>query len=350
MSSKRLRFYPHFPLLLVLGCSIITQALPLNCPLSPNPPNIISTRQESDQHSAHQNWGCPFSGNSDLYGLGIRLGVYLQLLSTLLANALLSDALREDARNTNAIIMIAIFAGMCSATIKNQINAIEIFIMSTLLMSFLWSDFTPSHISSLVLFDQKRKTIRERMRWSTKKRILSSLGEYEAEDGKMPKVENKPYFAAISRSVFGTAIALYNLWYWLYGRHALLRHDISSSVCIPIVFLETQVELGDNQALFYVIFAVIYAVYEVLFMAWWVYALAPGTLRLMWELGVIAAASVRGCKCATAQMSVKAKVAKWYLEFAKLDGEKLRVFERLRISRVNQERLRNLRLYVPLPL
>ena len=69
----------------------------------------------------------------------------------------------------------------------------------------------------------------------------------------------------------------------------------------------------------------------------------------MWELGVIAAASVWGCKCAMAGMSVKAKVANWYLEFAKLDGEKLRMLERLKVSRVNQERLRNLRLYVLLP-
>ena len=93
-------------LLAILYLCPLPQALPLDSPL-------ISRRQSQTQSQSssqethkgpHPNWGCPFPGNSDLYGLGIRLGVYLQLLSTLLANALLSDALREDARNTNAII------------------------------------------------------------------------------------------------------------------------------------------------------------------------------------------------------------------------------------------------------
>ena len=101
--------------------------------------------------------------------------------------------------------MIAIFAGMCSATIKNQINATEIFIMSTLLMSFLWSDFTPSHISSLVLFDQKKNMVTEPMR-TRREEILSSehssSDEIDGERTTKVKVENKPYFAAISRSVF----------------------------------------------------------------------------------------------------------------------------------------------------
>jgi|SRR6266536_1330977 len=94
----------------------------------------LSPRGDSEEHP---NWGCPFAGNSDLYGLGIRLGVYLQLFSTLLANAFLSRSLREDAHNTNAIIMIALFAGMANATIRGQLNAVEIFVMSTLLTTFL---------------------------------------------------------------------------------------------------------------------------------------------------------------------------------------------------------------------
>jgi hypothetical protein len=331
---------------------MLSQALPLTPSHSPNPPpSLLPTRQEPEKHENREaNWGCVFAGNSDLYGLGIRLGVYLQLLSTLLANALLSDALREDARNTNAIIMIAVFAGMSSATINNQINAIEIFIMTTMLMSFLWSDFTPSHISSLVLFDGgRRKTIKERMTWTTKERLesLKSNSKEKLDAGEQTiEVENKPYFAAISRSVFGTAIAIYNLWYWLYGRHALLKHNISSDVCIPIVFLQTQIVLGNNQALFYVIFSVFYALYEGLFMAWWVYVLAPGTLKLLWELAVIALFSVFGCRCAKTEMTVHQKITKWYLGFARLDRGALRIFEWVRISRVNQERLRNLRLYV----
>jgi hypothetical protein len=318
MSLHRRRSNILLALFTILSFSMAVQALPLSS-------------QPSDTHykNEHPNWGCSFSGNSNLYGLGIRVGVYLQLLSILLANALLSKELREDARNTNAIIMIAIFAGMVNATIKTQMNAIEIFVMSTLLMSFLWSDFTPSHISSLVLFNHsKEKTAHKR---TITKQTVSSLSISSSSSNQASQqgvaateVENKPYFAAISRSVFGTAIAIFNVWFWLYSRHTLLKNGIDNPVCIPIVFLQTQIALDTNQALFYVIVSIIYAAYEVLFMGWWLYVLAPGTLRLFWELSVIAMASIFHCKCEKADISVQAKVAKWYLEFARLDQGALR--------------------------
>ena len=68
------------------------------------------------------------------------------------------------------------------------------------------------------------------------------------------------------------------------------------------------------------------------------------TVRLVWELGAIGVASVWGRKCMKAEMSVKEKVAKWYLSFARLDADVMRVWEWCRISRVNQERLRKARL------
>ena len=47
-------------------------------------------------------------------------------------------------------------------------------------------------------------------------------------------------------------------------------------------------------------------------------------------------------------MSVKEKVAKWYLNFARLDHGALKIFTQIQVSRENQERLWGLRLYVPL--
>jgi hypothetical protein len=332
---------------LLLFFSVSAQALPLN-------PEI----QNSSAHqNAHENWGCSFEGNSDLYGLGIRLGVYLQLLSTLLANGFLSNELREDARNTNAIIMIAVFAGMASATINNQTNGIEIFVMTTLLISFLWSDFTPSHISALLFEQTEKEPPKDRKTWRlnipAESEIASTSSSMQKDgdaggDTEELEVENKPYFAAISRSVFGTAIALFNAWYWLHSRHTLLKNNIDDPLCIPIVFLETQIALGTNQALFYVITSVIYAVYEVLFMCWWIFILAPGILRLLYELLMIGLASVCRCKRARTEMTVNQKIAKWYLSFARLDAGTLRVFSSFRISKQNQARLRNMRAYVRL--
>jgi hypothetical protein len=42
---------------------------------------------------------CIVAGNPDLYGLGIRLGVYTQLLSSVLANHY-HDEIMKDARDT----------------------------------------------------------------------------------------------------------------------------------------------------------------------------------------------------------------------------------------------------------
>jgi hypothetical protein len=98
-----------------------------------------------------------------------------------LANALLPDNIIEDARNTNAIIMIAVFAGMASAPIKGNMNAVGIFVMSTLLMYFLWSDFTPSHISYVVLWDCEPPKRRMFEYYRSTEKILEEMEQAELE-------------------------------------------------------------------------------------------------------------------------------------------------------------------------
>ena len=323
--------------------------------------SLLSPRGDSEKHP---NWGCPFTGNSDLYGLGIRLGVYVQLFSTLLANAFLSRSLREDAHNTNAIIMIAIFAGMANATIRGQLNGVEIFVMSTLLTAFLWSEFTPRHISSIVLFDSagtsrdgvnKKRLAREArekkqkigvnqaMIWGYSKMVADELSPTTNSRYPVP-TEKKSYFAALARSVFGTAFAVFNLWYWFYGRHVYLKNGIENPVCQPTIFLHMQIELEGLQPLFYVILAVGYGLWEVTFMTWWVVVLAPGTARLVYNLVSIVVTSVFRLKFRRLER-IRKTFAVWYLGFARLDERKLRVFEYLRMKPETQERIRRMKLY-----
>jgi hypothetical protein len=324
--------------LLFLGLCIVTQA-------SPAAPSIRGEAHVLEPRGPDPNAGCPFPGNSDLYGFGIRIGIYLQLLSTLLANSTLSDQLRDDAHNTNAIIMIALFAGMVNATVKNQLNAVEIFVMCFLLMAFLWSDFTPRHISSYVLVrgeQRRRLKMKERVSWTIPPEFLNY---HQEEADEIAKTKNS-YFAAIARSTFGTAIAVYNLWYWLYARHPLLKHGISDEKCKPVVFLQARVELGGNQVMLYVIFAVANALFEVVFMAWWLFVLTPGTLRLFYELVTIT--SVALCTWNLSKLRrIKKKAAIWYLGFARLNATNLKVFERVKMRRSTMDKLARFRLYAP---
>jgi len=286
---------------------------------SPLPPQTYRDLHLFGRDEKHPLWGCPFEGNSDLYGLGIRLGVYLQLFSTLLANSFCSDSVREDARNTNAIIMIAVFAGMANATARGNMNSVEIFVMSTLITAFMWSACTPGHISRVVLLD-----IETPKAWT---------------DEEIETKERKSYFAAIARSIFGTALATYNLWYWLYGRHQFLHNGISNLECKPTVFLQTQIILDGYQPTFYVILAVGYAIWEVFFMAWWVFVLLPPTVYLLYEIisiGITAPFKYQR----SASVEIRRKIAQWYIGFARLNARSLRTFDRVRISPETQAKFR----------
>jgi hypothetical protein len=293
-------------------------------------PSLISARGEP----GHPNWGCAFTGNSDLYGLGIRLGIYLQLLSTLLANDLLTLEVQEDAKTTNAIIMIAVFAGMASATWQGNMNSVEIFVMSILLSAFLFGDFSPPHIGRFTLLEGDGETL-----------IRGICGFKKNEQQEQEAKERKRYFATIARSCFGTAKAVFDIWYWFYGRNVLLRNNIESTVCEPVIFLNTQILLSGYQPILYIILAVAFAIYEVTFMAWWLFVLSPGTFRLLYEFITISFLAI--CTYQPSRLGeLREKSAHWYLGFAKLRPKELRMFDRVRMSHETQKKVRKWIMYV----
>jgi len=309
----------------LLSFLTVAQASPVSAQSS-----LISARGEP----GHPNWGCAFSGNSDLYGLGIRLGIYLQLFSTLLANDLLTVEVQEDAKTTNAIIMIAVFAGMASATWQGNMNSVEIFVMSILLSAFLYGDFSPPHIGRFTLLEGDGATLMRGMHGFKKK-----------EEKEQEAKETKRYFATIARSCFGTAKVVFDVWYWLYGRNILLRNNIESTVCEPVVFLNTQILLSGYQPILYIILAVTSAIYEVTFMAWWLFILSPGTFRLFYEFITISFLAI--CTSQPSRLGeLREKTAHWYLGFARLRPKELRMFDRVRMSNETQKKVRKWIMYV----
>ena len=78
---------------------------------------------------------CGFSGNSDLYGIGIRLGYYTQALSVWFANYfVLSEA--QVLRSVNLLFLVALFIALAWLSHQpQQTHAIEVFLLLRLLFA-----------------------------------------------------------------------------------------------------------------------------------------------------------------------------------------------------------------------
>ncbi|KAE8442538.1 hypothetical protein EG329_003253 [Mollisiaceae sp. DMI_Dod_QoI] len=76
---------------------------------------------------------CDWSGNPDLYGPGIRIGLYLQWFATIITTALLPEK-ELSAHGLAMLMQIAVFAGLGFVTTGNKTNAVEIIITLWLLV------------------------------------------------------------------------------------------------------------------------------------------------------------------------------------------------------------------------
>ena len=94
-----------------------------------------------------------FSGNPDLYGLGIRLGIYLQWISSLLTNSLLPEGV-SDSLDTNSIFLFAVFIAIAAATNASEgLRPVEAFIMLQLCFGYLLSVLSVSGLKLILLSD-----------------------------------------------------------------------------------------------------------------------------------------------------------------------------------------------------
>lgn len=95
-----------------------------------------------------------FEGNDDLYGLGIRIGIYLQWVSSLLTSLLLPTG-ASDYLDTNSIFLFAVFIATATATQRNGgLHPAEAFIMLQLCFGFLLSVLSVSGFRLALLRDK----------------------------------------------------------------------------------------------------------------------------------------------------------------------------------------------------
>lgn len=81
---------------------------------------------------------CGFDGNSDFYGLGIRLGIYLQWITTLLAHLFFDEAIPGNLE-LNCVFLIAVSAATLVATRAGTVRPAECLVLLHLCFGFVFS-------------------------------------------------------------------------------------------------------------------------------------------------------------------------------------------------------------------
>ena len=81
---------------------------------------------------------CVFDGNPDFYGLGIRIGIYLQWIIAYLANHFLREAVDSNLE-TNTIFLLALFIATAVTTADNTVQTAELVVLLHLCFGFLFS-------------------------------------------------------------------------------------------------------------------------------------------------------------------------------------------------------------------
>ena len=104
-----------------------------------------------------------FAGNTDLYGLGIRTGLYLQWLSSLLANNTLPET-RQDIQKVYLVFSMAI----CFATVISSFSKVCIFAIEIEIMYWMyWGGFVCVFASSLCPIQLGSKSKWIKLKWTT---------------------------------------------------------------------------------------------------------------------------------------------------------------------------------------
>jgi hypothetical protein len=175
---------------------------------------------------------CTHVGNTDLYGLGIRLGVYLQLFSTLIANHFLVE-ISQAVWDANAVFLVAIFVAVVkSSTGSNTIASFEAFVMLQMLLAFVLAVFNVTG-AKWRNFDLMTKQSHVRFR-------SSPLGSF-------------------TRSTLTTGIACYQVWFWLRGIDVLGQ----SERCATFVFLFARVNIRSKAVIIFKVLSLLYLIVRV---------------------------------------------------------------------------------------
>lgn len=192
---------------------------------------------------------CQWDGNADLYGVGVRVGLYAQWVATLLTTVFDSRSER-GLRTANLIIQLAIFLGMCTE-----------------------STDTNSHPAASVI---------------TQFLLCGSLSSVTG-DG----ISHLRSLSGVARVAFYIALSAYGCWFWYVGIDVMRRRSDDAS-CGEIAFLGGTTFDGWFRVLGKVL-AVLGLITCVVLLGYWAY-LVVRRFRGGFEHGIVANEDAHGGK------------------------------------------------------
>ncbi|KAH8891724.1 hypothetical protein GQ53DRAFT_865701 [Thozetella sp. PMI_491] len=134
---------------------------------------------------------CEFDGNSDMYGLGIRVGFYLQWYGVILASWIAEEEV-QGLRRGNALFISATFLALIIQTYAATLRAVEIYIILLLTFgAYYW--YVPLYIWRLLV---RCDPLRDPTRW--------------------PLVPSSRAYGILWFGLL-VAVTCYQLWFWTTG-------------------------------------------------------------------------------------------------------------------------------------
>lgn len=134
---------------------------------------------------------CSFQGNSDIYGIGVRYGFYLQWLATLLIT-IFTPSEEDTVRIVNLTIQTSIFLGIAVQS-SSETNPVEPIIVLFLMCG-----------------------------------SLSSLN--------FKGMGNWKHVSGVFRTLFYAALSAYGIWFWWVGLDKMMKAASDNGSCVAIAF------------------------------------------------------------------------------------------------------------------
>ncbi|MCJ1377945.1 hypothetical protein MMC17_001041 [Xylographa soralifera] len=224
--SSKVTLLAACSLLLVATIAYITadSSLPLLSCSKGGEPSVLPRADNSA--------GCFIQGNPDFYGIGIRSGIYLQWITSLLANLFWPEAIDPNL-DTNTIFLLALFVATVLSTVRagDQVSTAEVIVLLQLCFGFLFSILTI---------------------WGFRTR--TGLGN----------PVRFPLIGSLLRLALATAISLYGVWFWFVGVQQLQNLQDS---CSLVTFIFTRLDINGGVSVFYKVQSLIFViVYCILFL------------------------------------------------------------------------------------
>jgi hypothetical protein len=152
---------------------------------------------------------CSFSGNADMYGLGIRIGFYFQWYSTILASWIARPEV-PSLRLSNSLFVAATFLALVIQTAMNKLRPVEIYIV--LLLTF------GGYLYLVTLYIWRLLTCCT-PRW---------------DPSRYSRVRNGKVFSALNFALL-ISVSLFQLWFW-FAKAKKAVSSTGSDTCRPYGF------------------------------------------------------------------------------------------------------------------